>query len=94
MLWKIPLGLVKKLPKCVHQQKGVAFWLADKGAAVSKLLNIRDIAISYGLPIDPIPLPQLGEGEIFYEKKLSLFPALVLTLLCFVVIFLAKRGRR
>jgi len=92
--WQIPPGLVKNLPVCTHQNKGVAFWLTEKGAVVINLLNIRSIATSYGLPIDPIPLPQPGESAIFYERRLSFVPSLVLIFLSFAVIFLAKRGRR
>jgi hypothetical protein len=68
--------------------------LAEKGAAVINLLDIRNIAASYGLPIDPIPLPQPGEGAIFYESKLWFVPSIVLISLSFAVIVLAKRGRR
>jgi poly-gamma-glutamate system protein len=92
--WQIPQGLVRRLPMCSHQNKGVVFWLAEKGAAVINLLDIRNIAASYGLPIDPIPLPQPGEGAIFYERKLWFVPSIVLISLSFAVIVLAKRGRR
>jgi poly-gamma-glutamate system protein len=90
--WQIPPGLVKTLPACSDSNKGVAFWLAEKGAVVINLLNIRDIAMNYGLPIDPIPLPQPGEGAIFYERKLSFVPFFVLVSLAFAIIFLAKKG--
>ena len=92
--WQIPQGLVRRLPICSHQNKGVAFWLAEKGTVVINLLDIRNIATSYGLPIDPIPLPQPGEGAIFYERKLWLVPSIVLISLSCGVIILAKRGRR
>lgn len=93
--WKIPQGLVRSLPMCRHQNKGVAFYLADKGAIIINLLDIRNIATSYQLPIDPIPLPQPGEGAIFYNRRrLWVVPFIALISLSFGVIVCATKGRR
>jgi poly-gamma-glutamate system protein len=93
--WKIPQGLVRSLPTCLHQNKGVAFYLAEKGAIVINFLDIRDIATSYQLPIDPIPLPQPGEGAIFYNRRrLWIVPFIALIALSVGVIVCVKKGRR
>ena len=30
-------------------------------------MNIKSLAAAYGLPIDPSPLPEPGEGEVYYQ---------------------------
>ncbi len=44
----------------------VQLFLKD-GVPVIHLLNIKSIAAEYGLPIDPQPLPDIGEGDVYYE---------------------------
>ena len=34
-------------------------------------MDIRSLAIKNGLPIDPIPLPEIGKGDIYYQIKYS-----------------------
>ena len=39
---------------------------------VIHLLNLKKLFPQYGLPVDPIPVPQPGEGNIYYEQTVSL----------------------
>jgi len=39
---------------------------------VLHLLNLKQLFPRYGLPVDPIPVPQPGEGNIYYEQTVSL----------------------
>ena len=34
-------------------------------------MDIRNLAIKNGLPIDPIPFPEIGKGDIYYQIKYS-----------------------
>ncbi|MEA1963659.1 MAG: poly-gamma-glutamate system protein [Candidatus Aerophobetes bacterium] len=68
---KIPNGLNKSL-KIPHQSnQGIIYEMAKKGIPVIHLLYIRTLAVKNGLPIDPIPLPKVGEGRIYYKTKYS-----------------------
>lgn len=39
---------------------------------VLHLLNLKKLFPQYGLPVDPIPTPQPGEGTVYYEQTVSL----------------------
>jgi len=70
-----PNGLVINGPEIPdHPEKGLIFEYQSLGIPVIHLLNIRDLAIKSGLPLDPIPLPKIGEGRVYrqivYNKSL------------------------
>jgi len=65
-----PNGLVINGPKIPdHPERGLIFEYQNLGVPIVNLLNIRDLAIKNGLPIDPIPLPEIGEGGIYRQKS-------------------------
>ncbi|GAH22597.1 unnamed protein product, partial [marine sediment metagenome] len=56
-----PNGLVINGPKIPdHPERGLIFEYQNLGIPIIHLLNIRDLAVKNGLPIDPIPLPEIG----------------------------------
>ncbi len=63
-----PNGLVINGPKIPdHPERGLIFEYQNLGVPIIHLLNIRDLAIKNGLPVDPIPLPEIGEGGIYWQ---------------------------
>jgi poly-gamma-glutamate system protein len=46
------------------EQRGVLFEMAARGVPVIHLLNIRGLALRYGLPWDPVPLPEPGTSRL------------------------------
>jgi poly-gamma-glutamate system protein len=58
-------GLVKirRIPSIVN--RGLVFAMADRDIPVLHLLYIKGLVERYGLPWDPIPLPEPGEGEVY-----------------------------
>ena len=65
-------GLVttaKSIP--LDETRGLVFEYLDKGIPVINLLNIKTMVLDNGLPFDPVPLPQVGEGDVYYLKKVS-----------------------
>jgi len=56
-------GLLHGLPPCPPDRQGVAHRYLASGVPVISLLNVRDLSVRYGLPIDPVPLPRPGEGR-------------------------------
>jgi|YNPBryunderm2012_1023409.scaffolds.fasta_scaffold00068_14 poly-gamma-glutamate system protein len=91
------LTRVKKIPKPAH--RGLIQEMALREVPIIHLLNIRKLVEIYGLPWDPKPLPQPGEGLAWPEKKLEkrklifLFLGYVLTGLFWLVanLFIQKR---
>ena len=68
---KITSGLNKNLKICHKPNRGIIYEIAEKGKPIIHLLDIRSLAIKNGLPIDPIPLPEIGKGDIYYQIKYS-----------------------
>src|SRR5690606_3582001 len=65
-----PNGLVQgglEIPALA--ERGLIFEFLAAGIPVVHLLNIRDLAIKNRLPLDPIPLPEIGQSEIYFEHK-------------------------
>lgn len=66
---KFPNGLVLSFPSALPESpvRGLIFDYAEQGIPVIHLLNIRELATLHGLPIDPAPLPAIGEGGVYYH---------------------------
>lgn len=54
-------------------QKGLIGQYLAQDVPVIHLLNLKKLFPQYGLPVDPIPTPQPGEGTVYYERTVS-FP--------------------
>lgn len=61
-------GILTELSENDNSTGLVQLFLKDS-TPVIHLLNIKSLATEYGLPIDPVPLPQPGEGGVFYETQ-------------------------
>jgi poly-gamma-glutamate system protein len=52
-----------------ERQRGVVFEMASRGIPVIHLLNIRGLTSRYGLPWDPVPLPEPGGVSLFDAQQ-------------------------
>jgi hypothetical protein len=69
--------------------------MAEKGIPLIHLLDVRNLALKSGLPLDPIPLPEIGKGDIYYQIKYSkTIIMVVLGIIIFLLIFLNKNNRK
>lgn len=76
---KVKPGLHLTLPPCLEQGKGVMFRMSEDGVPVIHLLHVEGLAQNYGLRFDPIPLPEPGEGKVYYRERFPRwFPHLIL----------------
>lgn len=57
-------GLNGELSLPPEAQRGVLFEMAGRGVPVVHLLHVRGLARRYGLPWDPVPLPQAGTTRL------------------------------
>ena len=63
-----PNGLVINGPKIPdHPERGLIFEYQNLGIPIIHLLNVRSLAVKNGLPIDPTPLPEIGEGGVYWR---------------------------
>jgi len=90
-------GLVKRGRILLPENGGVIHSMAARHIPVIHLLNIRGLISRYGLPWDPLPLPQPGEGWIYLraQERHPLFIMIAFGYLLFVSFFIAwKRTRK
>lgn len=57
-------GILTRLSENDRSTGLVQLFLRD-GVPVIHLLNIKSLAAQYGLPFDPAPMPQVGEGGVY-----------------------------
>jgi poly-gamma-glutamate system protein len=90
-----PNGLVIDGPKIPdHPERGLTFEYQNLGIPIIHLLNIRDLAVKNGLPIDPMPLPEIGEGGVYRRIVYNKYIIILLIAIEFFYLFwaLVKRG--
>jgi poly-gamma-glutamate system protein len=86
---RIPSGVLRRRSAGMPAA-GLVGTMLGRHKAVIHLANPSEVAISYELPVAPVPLPPSGAGRLFHERRLSVvvaavFAVLLLALLAFVV---------
>lgn len=61
------LARIQRLPPV--ERRGLLFAMAARGVPVLHLLYVRGLAQRFGLPWDPAPLPEPGEGDLFRRSR-------------------------
>ena len=92
----IPTGLSTILPMKNYPVRGVMIQMAENNVPIIHLLNINKLALKFGLPINPVPLPRAGEGEIFIQKRYSVLLTVSVTIFLVLAIgfvFFMERKR-
>jgi poly-gamma-glutamate system protein len=92
----VPSGLIKTLPMKNYPVRGLLVQMAEKNIPVIHLLNVNQLAVQYGLQLNPTPLPRPGEGEIFIQRRYSVLLTIGVTFFLVIAIsfvFLMERKR-
>ena len=83
----IPSGLTKNLKlRKIPDKLGVVYEMAKQDVPIIHLLHIEKLMKKYDLPKNPIPLPELGSGELFYLYKYNMKIVLAVTFFLFSII--------
>jgi len=61
-------GLSLEMPLPEVERRGVVFEMASRRIPIVHLLHIRGLALRYGLPWDPLPLPEIGTTR-FHDAR-------------------------
>ena len=69
MILELEPGLNESLVLPPEAQRGMVFEMAARGVPVIHLLNIRGLASRYGLPWDPVPLPEPGVTNLYDAQQ-------------------------
>lgn len=89
-----PNGLVIEGPKIPdHPERGLIFEYQNLGIPIINLLNIRDLAIKNGLPIDPTPLPEIGEGGVYWRITYNKYIIILVIGMEFLYLFWVLKKR-
>jgi len=93
--YNISTGVVRRFPGNSEKSDGVLFRMHRDGIPVINLLNIRELCLRYGLPVDPIPLPEPGKSEVYFIRGSPLIPlgALVFFLVTIGILISLERRR-
>jgi poly-gamma-glutamate system protein len=87
----IPEGLTVDLGARNFPARGAILLLAERGVPVIHMRGVVGLAERYGLPVAPIPLPEVGEGEVFISEKLNVTVAALLCALLVILLVILVR---
>jgi poly-gamma-glutamate system protein len=89
---KYPNGLVlNELEIPDNGERGLIFEYQSVGIPVIHLLDIRDLAIKNGLPIDPIPFPEIGTTGVYHQKAYDRIMIFLVIIIEFLYIWWASK---
>lgn len=60
-------GIIRPNIKLNYSDKGLIGVFLSEGTNVINILNIKSLASQYGMSIDPVPLPRIGEEAIYFS---------------------------
>lgn len=92
---KVEPGLARRIAVPPPARRGVLQAMAEAGVPVIHLLNVRGLCERYGLPWDPRPLPEPGEGAVYRRAPGRSGPAVPLAVIYLAAMALTlSLGRR
>lgn len=82
-----PNGLVVDPPRIpTTPNRGLMYEYVARGVPVVNMLNVRQMAADNGLPYDPVPLTQPGEGGVYFDIVYPTWIAALAAILMLVVL--------
>lgn len=87
-----PNGLVTDPPRIpATANRGLMYEYAARGIPVINMLNVRQLAADNGLPYDPVPLTEPGEGGVYYDIVYPVWIPVLTVLLMLGVLWIGRR---
>lgn len=86
-------GLLTELSEKDHSTGLVQLFLKD-GIPVIHLLNMKGLAADYGLPVDPVPIPEIGQGSVYYMIRYETWIAVVGFAVSFLLLWLGRENKK
>ncbi|NLL81405.1 MAG: poly-gamma-glutamate system protein [Tissierellia bacterium] len=77
----------------VNSKTGLVQYFSSKNIPVINIINIKDLANEYGLPIDPSTDFILGQGDVYYTYSYPLKLILAVVTMSFSLLIILKRIR-
>jgi poly-gamma-glutamate system protein len=91
----IPLGFISHLKKLNYPAQGVIHYFADSGIPVINFKyrsrKFKELLASYGLPLRPARIPDIGAGKIFMTEHYDLrIVVIAISLLAIIILFVIR----
>jgi poly-gamma-glutamate system protein len=86
LVLKVKPGLNKNISIPPKAERGVLFEMADRNIPIIHLLYIKGLAMKYGLPWDPIPLPKAEEFEPFNMRSNHKIRSWLISIIYFLIL--------
>ena len=83
-------GLITKRNIVNSDDMGLLDYFLNQDIPVIHILDIKKLAYKYGLPIDPSPIPAIGEGKVYLETKYNLLMPIIAVVVSFIVLVFYK----
>ena len=94
LVLKLKPGINEKMQIPPKAERGVLFEMAARNIPIIHLLYIRGLALQYGIPWDPIPLPKAGENELSFVNSNGHSQFWIISLVYFLMlVFLIVRAK-
>jgi poly-gamma-glutamate system protein len=87
----VPAGLSRVLGTKNFPRRGALVRMADRGVPVVHVPSADPFIDRYGLSVEPVPIPEVGEGGVFYQDHYNVPLAAVLAVLYGFLIFVVVR---
>ncbi len=84
-------GLWRNLPTKNFPRRGALVRMAESGVPILHVKSPDDFIERYGLEEEPVPLPEVGTGGVFYQDRYNVPLAGIFAVLYAVVIFVVVR---
>jgi hypothetical protein len=70
---------------------GVIIKMAKRGIPVIHFLNVNKVAERYDMPEAPVPMPEIGEGVIFFKERYDILATVMGLIALSILTFLLLR---
>jgi len=85
-------GIIKPGASRVIPASGLIGKFLSQGIPVINIINIKELAVEYDLPIDPYPIPEIGKDKIYYTYR---YPSgMIIFIIVMTVIAVYIYGKR
>ncbi|NLM44694.1 MAG: hypothetical protein GX201_11905 [Clostridiales bacterium] len=81
-------GVIKPGANRAIPASGLIGKFLSQGIPVINIINIKELAVKYDLPIDPYPIPELGKDKIYYTYKYPVNMVLFIVIITAIVIYI------
>lgn len=90
----IGCGIIKNRAHRVTTMSGLIGRFLSEGIPVINMINVKQLAVEYGLPIDPYPMPQIGEDRIYYKYNYPIIMIILIFIIAIMAIYIYGRRVR